>query len=153
MTSTNGSNQLWANGNQTYPLQPTKFINSTPGYQPATLDYYEVVPVTMTASGAVSGTFVIYIARIGKLVTMNVPLFQATAGSTNFINTNAIPTRFINTRDVQKFYILGVNGSAVASLLTVFQDGTLQVGTGTGAPFTSGSLAGFSATSVSWVLS
>jgi len=101
MSSTAASDQLWANNFKVFPSPPLQFANSTAGYVPLALDFYDQSTTgNNTAATLSAGSWVsaFQIIRLGKLVI--VTILSATGVGAQVNNTKpafpagSIPARF-----------------------------------------------------------
>jgi len=101
MANTTASEQLWANNSLVFQSQPLQFANTTSGYVPLALDYYESfvtgsnIGTNFSAGGWTSSFSLI---RLGKIVILTIN--SATSGGTQVNNAKpafpagSIPARF-----------------------------------------------------------
>lgn len=113
------------------------FNNNVASYSPSVLNFYETgtFNTTFNCRNANSGTVTYSIVRIGKLVTMLIPSFTFTSGSSAVTNTNVLlasaglSARFRPTQARQEIANCTVedNGNKTNGLLHVLSSGNIEI--------------------------
>lgn len=133
--------------------------NTTTGYVPASLNYYEEFSLMTTVSGIWAATqpALLKIIRVGKLVTLHLSAAGANATAASFITLDTtLAARFRPNVDMQGVIFFaddGTNGAGVcnitsAGVLTIYAGGVGDTFAGTSASAPSG----YNEFSVSYIL-
>ena len=108
--------------------------NNTTSYTPKSLNYYEETSVSTTffsnAGGSTGSSITITLTRIGRIVTMYIPIFNVLMGAANdFITTFGapIPTRFRPPNGTMFIADIVSNNIPTAGIIWITQYGNIQV--------------------------